>query len=131
MKKYILFIVVLFSTTFYAQLDRRIGGQQPMNIPREQAKPLDPVEASLQYLKKELSLDAFQEAAIKVLLTDHNKYKNRVLAEDITDSEKVEKLKSKQETLDKQIEAVLNENQVKLFEKIKEKTNPEKKKKKS
>ncbi len=92
-------------------------------------KKVDPVEASLSYLKKELNLDTFQEAATKTFIEENMKEREYILGLDITTEDKIEKLKVSNEKMNTQMKTILNENQKVLLEKLKEKNSKEKKKK--
>lgn len=64
---FILFFVFLASSAANAQVDRRIGREQYKPTKRKQEK-VDFVEESAKYLAKELTLDDFQEAAVKSVI---------------------------------------------------------------
>ncbi|RWX02580.1 hypothetical protein [Flavobacterium cerinum] len=66
---FILFFMFLASSAASAQVDRRIGREQYKPSKRKQEK-VDFVEESVKYLTKELTLDDFQEAAVKSVLED-------------------------------------------------------------
>lgn len=79
--KLYLFLVVFFCFTAaasaqYGGMDRRIGAGQYQSIPKKKVKK-DFTELTLDHLKKELSIDDFQSAAIKSIL---DKYKGEVNA---------------------------------------------------
>ena len=86
-------------------------------------------EFLLDYLKKELTLDTFQEAAIKTFLEENQKETELILSMDIANVDKGEKLKTSYEKMEKQIEKFLNPKQIDLFKKLKEKQSGSKKKK--
>jgi len=69
MKKLFFFLLLLFSTQVsFSQMNRQVGrGNPQVNVPRNNEK-IDPIKSSLDYLKKELTLDTFQEAAIITFL---------------------------------------------------------------
>ena len=112
----------------FAQLDRRIG-RTPQIPNNNSQKKVDPREASLNYLKKELNLDTFQEAATKTFIEENMKEREYILALDITTEDKIEKLKVSNEKMNTQMNTILNENQKVLLEKLKDKNSKEKKKK--
>jgi hypothetical protein len=120
--KQLLIITVLalfFSLDSSAQVDRRIGNSQYKNNSKN--KQHDPIQTSIDFLKKELKLDAFQEAAVKNLLTDNQAERTKILELDAPDREKVDKINLSLDKFDKELESLLNPEQIKLFEIIKEK----------
>lgn len=120
--KQLLIITVLalfFSLDSSAQVDRRIGNSQYKNDSKN--KQHDPIQTSIDFLKKELKLDAFQEAAVKNLLTDNQAERTKILELDAPDREKVDKINLSLDKFDKELESLLNPEQIKLFEIIKEK----------
>lgn len=130
MKKIFLIIFLLLSMFSFSQMDRRIGRTPNMSTGKKQEK-VDPIQVSLDYLKKELNLDTFQEAAVKTFLEENLKEKEYILTLDIADSDKMDKLKTSYDKMDSQIEGLLNAKQKETFAKLKEKQkgNNDKKKK--
>lgn len=122
MKKIVFLIfgiaLLLFSTDAFAQVDRRIGKSQ---YKRTANKKVDVIEVSIDFLKKELNLDPFQEAAAKTLLLENQEEGNKILAMEISDNEKKDKLQAALNKFDSQIEGILNPSQLKLYETVKEK----------
>lgn len=122
MKKIVFLIfgiaLLLFSTDAFAQVDRRIGKSQ---YKRTANKKVDVIEVSIDFLKKELNLDPFQEAAAKTLLLENQEEGNKILAMEISDNEKKDKLQAALNKFDSQIEGILNPSQLKLYESVKEK----------
>lgn len=109
-------------------MDRRNSN---MNTNNRKQEKIDPIKISLDYLKKELSLDTFQEAAIKTYLEENQKEKESILALDIIDNDKVEKLKVSYEKMESQIETLLNKKQKEAFINLKAKQKGADKKKKN
>ena len=93
------------------------------------AKKVDPKEAALNYLKKELNLDTFQEAATKTFIEENMKEREFILGLDISDADKIEKLTISNDKMYAQMNTILNENQKALLEKLKDKKSGDKKKK--
>jgi len=67
------FITLLFGlfftvTSASAQVDRRIGTSQYKAPKRDKKEKVDFVVQTVAYLKKELTLDPFQEAAVKTIV---------------------------------------------------------------
>ncbi len=122
MKKIVFLIfgiaLLLFSADAFAQVDRRIGKSQ---YKRTANKKVDVIEVSIDFLKKELNLDPFQEAAAKTLLLENQEEGNKILAMEISDNEKKDKLQAALNKFDSQIEGILNPSQLKLYETVKEK----------
>ena len=130
MKKLFFFLLLLFSIQVsFSQMNRQVGrGNPQVNVPRNNEK-IDPIKSSLDYLKKELTLDTFQEAAIKTFLEENQKETELILSMDIANVDKGEKLKTSYDKMEKQIEKFLNPKQIDLFKKLKEKQSGSKKKK--
>ena len=104
-------------------------GRTPQIPNSNSQKKVDPKEAALNYLKKELNLDTFQEAATKTFIEENMKEREFILGLDISDSDKIEKLTISNEKMNSQMKTILNENQKVLLEKLKDKKSGEKKKK--
>jgi hypothetical protein len=129
MKKILLILFLSLSLFSFSQMDRRIG-RIPQSTSTKKKEKIDPIQLSLEYLKKELNLDSFQEAATKTYLEENQKEKEYILTLDIIDNDKVEKLKVSYEKMDAQIDALLNKKQREAFIKLKEKRNGKDKKNK-
>lgn len=104
-------------------------GRTPQIPNSNSQKKVDPKEAALNYLKKELNLDTFQEAATKTFIEENIKEREFILGLDISDTDKIEKLTISNEKMNSQMKTILNENQKVLLEKLKDKKSGEKKKK--
>lgn len=104
-------------------------GRTPQIPNSNSQKKVDPKEAALNYLKKELNLDTFQEAATKTFIEENMKEREFILGLDISDTDKIEKLTISNEKMNSQMKTILNENQKVLLEKLKDKKSGEKKKK--
>ena len=130
MKK-LFFLLFLFSVQVsFSQMNRQVGrNNPPVNVPRNNEK-VDPIKSSLDYLKKELTLDTFQEAAIKTFLEENQKETELILSMDISNIDKSDRLKISYEKMEKQIEKFLSPKQIDLFKKLKEKQSGSKKKNK-
>lgn len=129
MKKFFLLSFLFISILSYSQMDRRIGRTPNMNNNKKPEK-IDPIQVPLDYLKKELNLDTFQEAAVKTFLEENLKEKEYILSLDVSDTEKMDKLKVSYDKMDSQIQSILNATQKDVFAKMKEKQNGKEKKKK-
>ena len=104
-------------------------GRTPQIPNSNSQKKVDPKEAALNYLKKELNLDTFQEAATKTFIEENIKEREFILGLDISDADKIEKLTVSNDKMHAQMNTILNENQKVLLEKLKDKKSGEKKKK--
>lgn len=104
-------------------------GRTPQIPNSNSQKKVDPKEAALNYLKKELNLDTFQEAATKTFIEENMKEREFILGLDISDTDKIEKLTISNEKMNSQMKTILNENQKVLLEKLKDKKSGDKKKK--
>ena len=104
-------------------------GRTPQIPNSNSQKKVDPKEAALNYLKKELNLDTFQEAATKTFIEENMKEREFILGLDISDADKIEKLTISNDKMYAQMNTILNENQKALLEKLKDKKSGDKKKK--
>lgn len=104
-------------------------GRTPQIPNSNSQKKVDPKEAALYYLKKELNLDTFQEAATKTFIEENMKEREFILGLDISDADKIEKLTISNDKMYAQMNTILNENQKALLEKLKDKKSSDKKKK--
>ena len=104
-------------------------GRTPQIPNSNSQKKVDPKEAALNYLKKELNLDTFQEAATKTFIEENMKEREFILGLDISDADKIEKLTISNDKMYAQMNTILNENQKALLEKLKDKKSSDKKKK--
>ena len=131
MKKIVTLLFLLISFVSFSQMNRRIGGSQNMNNNNRTPEKIDPIQTPLDYLKKELNLDTFQEAAIKTYLVENLKEKEYILSLDLTENVKIDKLKVSYDKMDSQIESLLNNKQKEAFVKLKAKQRGSVKKKKN
>lgn len=130
MKKLSILIALLFTSMVFGQMNRGVGINQYRSEPPKTEKK-DPIEQSLIALDKQLKLDDFQKAAIRVLLEEHQKESMKIVASNNSDAHKGNLLHKEKEKLDEQISNILNPNQIEAFEKFKAKTSPDKSTKKS
>ena len=129
MKKIFLISFLLITALSFSQMDRRIGRAPTSNLHKKTEK-IDPVQASMDYLKKELSLDSFQEAATKTFLEENQKEKDYIMSLDINDNDKIEKLRVSYDKMETQINTLLSAKQKEAFLKIKDKKKGKNKNKK-
>lgn len=117
------------TTISFSQMNRGMGRAPQIPTNNRPQKKVDPIEATLSYLKKELNLDTFQEAATKTFIEENMKEREFILGLDITTEDKIEKLKVSNDKMHAQMNTILNDNQKVLLEKLKEKNSKDKKKK--
>jgi hypothetical protein len=110
-------MVLLISFSSFSQRDRRIG-YTPRVPNSKPMKKMDPVKVSLDYLKKELTLDTFQEAATKSFLEETQREKEYILTLDISDEDKISKIKISVNKFDSQLNQILNKTQKDKFAKL-------------
>ena len=92
MKTLLLLLVTLFSLSSYAQVDRRIGrGQYERSPKNAQKAKVDFTEQSLEFFRKEIGVDGFQEAVLRNLIEDYQKS-----SKEIVDSESIETLQKRE-----------------------------------
>lgn len=112
----LVFIFLCFySSSTRAQVDRRVA---PNTTTTQKSEPIDPVESAMTYLKKELSLDSFQEAAIKVYVKENFEASDKIKLLDIHDSEKKTMLNKIVDSFDAKVIKILNPDQVKKYESL-------------
>ncbi len=131
MKKILILGMFLFLVNVHAQVDRSIGPSQYRNS-KSSHKPekKDPVEVSLAFLKKELNLDSFQEAATKVYLTENLAENEKIIALSLPSEQKKEKYDEAIKAFDEKMIKILNPDQITLFEGLKDKNKSKEKSKK-
>jgi len=128
MKNLYCILFVFITSISLGQMNRGMG--RTPQIPNSNSqKKVDPKEAALNYLKKELNLDTFQEAATKTFIEENIKEREFILGLDISDADKIEKLTISNDKMYTQMNTILNENQKVLLEKLKDKKSGDKKKK--
>jgi hypothetical protein len=89
MKKIILIVILLFSIFTFSQIDRNIGRNQYNNSSsKSKTKKVNLTEKTLDFFKKEIKVDAFQEAVIKNLLNDYEVNAIKINTSEATDFEK-------------------------------------------
>jgi len=139
MQKLIFFLLCLSTLlsfhTVKGQMDRRNGNQNQMQAPPPKpSKPADPVVSTINYLKTELELDAFQEAAVSVYVKENFAELEKIVAQNSSNEEKIILSENLNNGLNEKIGILLNPEQLKKFEEImskrKNKKETTKKKKK-
>lgn len=126
MKNSVLMLVIagflLIANSGYSQLQQRDrmgrGNMSPTDIPAKGKKPMDPVEASIKNLDKELTLDDFQKAAIGVTMRENRSSMEEIAVSSTTDEEKKEKMQLIRDKIYKGIMDVLNKDQKVKYAKL-------------
>ena len=121
----------LFNNQINAQVNRQV-------VPNTQTSPQkyvapDPVESTMTFLKKELTLDSFQEAAIKIYVKENIEASEKISAQNISYDEKMIQYEKIITVFDEKVIKILNPDQLKKFQELQAKraTKKEPKKKKS
>ena len=129
MKTLLLLLVTFFSISSYSQVDRRIGRGQYERTPKNAQKAkVDFTEQSLDFFRKEIAIDGFQEAVIKNLIEDYQKSSKEIVdSESIETPEKRELLGILNGKFKEKLSEILTPEQ---FEKYNQLMEPKKKKKK-
>jgi hypothetical protein len=128
MKQFI--IVILLITSFKMTAQYGNNESRPYYPNPKKGEKIDPIDSSINYLKKELILDDFQAAAIKTLIAENQNEVEKIIELQILHDEKVDRVKALREKLDSQIKNLLSENQKKQFEIIQQKKEGKTKKSK-
>lgn len=127
MKKYLLLIVFCISTAASAQynrygngriggVDRTLNGQAYERSKKKKEEKIDYVELSMKKLEEDLKLDSFQSAVIKQLLEANQADQNKIIAEDIPEESKIEKIMASRAKLNDKIKEYLRPDQLETFE---------------
>mgnify|MGYP006197906925 FL=1 len=129
MKTLLLLLFTFFSISSYSQVDRRIGRGQYERTPKNSQKAkVDFTEQSLDFFRKEIAIDGFQEAVIKNLIEDYQKSSKEIVdSESIETPEKRELLGILNGKFKEKLSEILTPEQ---FEKYNQLMEPKKKKKK-
>ena len=98
-------------------------GNQSMNIPQNEQKieKVDVLQATLDRLEKDLTLDTFQKAVIKQAFQEGEFTMKSIIDSKISDEMKELKIAEIRTNTDKRIAKVLNKEQNEKYEKLKEK----------
>lgn len=113
-------VIVLSIQTVTAQIDRRNGGQQnQMQMqppPSKPSKPVDPIVSTVTFLKDELELDVFQEAAVTVYVKENFAEIEKIVAQNSSNDQKLIQSEKINNELNQKISELLNPDQLKKFE---------------
>jgi hypothetical protein len=101
-------------------VNRSLTGQYSGNKKKKQDQKTDEqyLDESIEKLSEELTLDNFQEAVIKQLLLDEEEKTKKIIAEDIPNDSKSQKMTASREILNGKIKEILNPEQREKFEKM-------------
>jgi Spy/CpxP family protein refolding chaperone len=122
-KAYYIFLLftVLFAMPVIAQVNRNVAPGQ-YRQPKGTGGKFDFVVETVKYYKKELNLDDFQAAAIKEIITaEKDNITNVQQQTDMTAAERKDKAKEINDRIDAKMLPMLTAEQVKKYEKLKEK----------
>ncbi len=139
MKKIILILFLVgFIIPAIAQMNRGMNngmsrGMNEMsrssnNASKKEKK--DPIITTMEYLKEELSLDSFQEAAIKSYLLENISESEKLSATSLNPEEKRQKFIELKNAFDEKTKSILNPKQKESFIKLSEDLKGNKKSKK-
>ncbi|GGB72654.1 hypothetical protein GCM10007424_10760 [Flavobacterium suaedae] len=127
-KLFVLFIFLSGTTTAFAQyynqgatggVNRNIAQQRYKgNNNKKRAENIDIVEVTVNSLAKELNLDDFQKAAVKVIYNDNKDAIMSIATEDSPRKAKEDKAREISEKIDKEIFKLLSEEQAKKYQEI-------------
>lgn len=104
----IIFIIVFSSNTVVGQTSSQNN------------KTPDPIASTVSYLKKELNLDAFQEAAVKVYVKENIETNQKIDSQDIAYEGKLVKYEQAAVEFDEKVSKILNPEQLKKFQELQE-----------
>lgn len=124
---FFLIFVCLLSNSTKAQVDRRVA---PNTTTTQKSEPIDPLESAMTYLKKELTLDSFQEAAIKIYVKENFEASDKIRYSDLPESEKKLHLEKIVKSFDEKVIKILNPDQIKKYELLQNKRKNKKESKK-
>jgi hypothetical protein len=96
-------------------VDRSLTGQMYEHKKKQQPEKVDKIELSIKKLTEELTLDSFQVAVVQQLLEANKKEEDIVVAQDIPDESKVEKIVALRERTNTKIKEILTPEQLEKF----------------
>lgn len=132
MKKILVSILLIYfgltTTSMEAQVNRRVV-PNTQTAPQKYEAP-DPVESTMTFLKKELTLDSFQEAAIKIYVKENIEASEKISAQNISYDEKMIQYEKIITVFDEKVIKILNPEQLKKFQELQSKRTTKKEPKK-
>ena len=133
MKKIIFTLLLLTIGLSKYQANAQVNRQVVPNTqttPQKYEAP-DPLESTMTFLKKELQLDSFQEAAIKLYVKENIEASEKISAQNISYEEKVIQYEKVVNIFDEKVIKILNPEQLLKFQELQAKrTNKKQSKKK-
>ena len=116
-----IFLAFVFTTNTSAQVDRRIAPGQYKRA-KSQNEKYDLVAETVKYYKKEFSLDDFQAAAVKEIISSEKEAITTLREQQgITKEEMRDRANAINERIDAKIEPMLSKDQLKKYIEFKEK----------
>ena len=124
----LLMVVGLPKNQAIAQVNRQVV-PNTQTTPQKYEAP-DPVESTMTFLKKELKLDSFQEAAIKIYVKENVEASKKISEQNISYEEKLIQYEKVVNVFDEKVIKILNPEQLLIFQELQEKRTSKKESKK-
>lgn len=99
-------------------VDRTLTGQMYEHKKKPQPDKVDKIEMSVKKLTESLSLDSFQAAVIQQLLEANKTDEDNVVAQDIPNESKIEKIIALREKMNGKIKEILSPEQLEKFDNL-------------
>jgi len=126
---YISILLLFAQNHISAQVNRQVV-PNTQTTPQKYVAP-DPVESTMTFLKKELTLDSFQEAAIKIYVKENIEASEKISEQNISYEEKLIQYEKVITVFDEKVIKILNPEQLIKFQELQAKrTNKKQPKKK-
>lgn len=125
---FLLIVIGLQKNQAIAQVNRQVV-PNTQTTPQKYEAP-DPVESTMTFLKKELTLDSFQEAAIKIYVKENIEASEKISAQNISYDEKMIQYEKIITVFDEKVIKILNPEQLKKFQELQSKRTTKKEPKK-
>lgn len=124
----LLMVVGLPKNQAIAQVNRQVV-PNTQTTPQKYEAP-DPVESTMTFLKKELKLDSFQEAAIKIYVKENVEASKKISEQNISYEEKLIQYEKVVNVFDEKVIKILNPEQLLIFQELQAKRTSKKESKK-
>lgn len=121
MKTLLSLVLLCVAFSMEAQLDRRLAHAGQPQVSTAKPEKVDYHELAMKKLKEELTLDAFQEAAISNLLKENMETEAGIIQLDVPRDSKLEKLTEQRNKLNSKIKELLTPEQIEKFDKFSKK----------
>ncbi|WP_396174441.1 hypothetical protein [Flavobacterium sp.] len=125
---FLLIVVGLPKNQAIAQVNRQVV-PNTQTTPQKYEAP-DPVESTMTFLKKELKLDSFQEAAIKIYVKENVEASKKISEQNISYEEKLIQYEKVVNVFDEKVIKILNPEQLLKFQELQAKRTSKKESKK-